>query len=599
MSEGPSRQDGSYPRPQLVRAGWSSLDGDWEFAFDDDDRGLGAGWPAGSVPLDRTIRVPFCPESELSGIGDTAPHRVVWYRRAVEFPTPGAGDRTLLHFGAVDHTCRVWVDGIEVGRHEGGQTPFTFDITAALQRDTHHIVVRAEDGPDDLEIPRGKQDWLPDPHAIWYPRTTGIWQSVWWETTPATAIDRVGWSSDLVHGTVTAEVRLTGPLDEGFVLDLRAELDGTVLAAVSTEVRSHELTVVLRPTRLRAGQARDALLWSPEHPVLVDAELVLRSGATPVDRVGSYFGIRSVAVADGTFQLNGHPCFVRSVLEQGYWPDGLQTAPSDDARRREVELIKELGFNAARIHQKAEDPRFLYWADRLGLMLWGETAAAYDFSPRAVQLLTSEWLDLVERDRSHPSIVTWVPFNESWGVQDISRDPAQREFVRGLASLTRAIDPTRPVVSSDGWEHVNSDILTIHDYAADPAVLASRYATREALLEAAGGMGPQGRVVRVDPYATPDGLPIMVSEFGGTSFAGTGTWGYSVVGSEEEFESLLRAQFAALSAPVLAGFCYTQFADTFQETNGLVTADRVPKLPVASLRALIAGPPGFTWPPVV
>jgi beta-galactosidase/beta-glucuronidase len=605
MSGRPSRQDGSYPRPQLTRDAWTSLDGQWEFEFDDDDRGLAERWSARGEPLGRSIVVPFCPESKLSGIGDTAPHSVVWYRRVVRIAPPATGPRVLLHFGAVDHACTVWVDGQRVGDHEGGQTPFALDITGALAASDHHvIVVRAVDGPDDLELPRGKQDWQREAHAIWYPRTTGIWQTVWWETVPASAVDRVHWTTDLVAGTVTAEVRLSGPVPRGAVLEVRAELDGQPLGFAAVEVQTRDTILVLRPERLRAGQAREALHWSPENPALADAEIVLRDADRVLDQVGSYFGMRSATVADGTFQLNGVPYFVRSVLEQGYWPDGLQTAPSDEARRREVEVIKELGFNAARIHQKAEDPRFLFWADRLGLILWGETAAAYDFSARAVRLLTAEWLDLVERDRSHPSIVTWVPFNESWGVQDIARDSAQREYVRGLAALTRAVDPTRPVVSNDGWEHVDSDILTLHDYTRDPAVLAARYSDPDAARAVSAGMGPQGRVVSVDSAMTERVLsgtvPIMVSEFGGTSFSGDGrTWGYSLVASAEEFENLLRAQFAALSPAGIAGFCYTQLTDTFQEANGLLTADRRPKIPVEALREIVAGPAGFTWPPPV
>jgi hypothetical protein len=260
-----------------------------------------------------------------------------------------------------------------------------------------------------------------------------------------------------------------------------------------------------------------------------------------------------------------------------------------------VELIKELGFNAVRVHQKVEDPRFLYWADRLGLLVWGETAAAYEFSVHAVELLTREWLDVVRRDRSHPSIVTWVPLNESWGVQDIALDPAQQAYAAGLAALTRALDPTRPVISNDGWEHVDSDILGVHDYTTDPDALHAHYRDGHAVRDTVAGLGPQGR----RPVLTEAQLarfaagtaPLMITEFGGVAYANDAeTWGYAEVASDEEFGALLRALFEALrSCPDVVGFCYTQLTDTLQEANGLLTADRRPKLPVEVLREIVTG----------
>jgi beta-galactosidase/beta-glucuronidase len=598
-----SEQDGSYPRPQLVRETWTSLDGQWQFSHDDENLGLGERWFAVGQTLPRTITVPFAPESRASGIGETGFHPTVWYRRELPPGIPAPGMRRILHFGAVDHECRVWVDGVEVDRHVGGQTPFQIDITDAVALSgPHEVVVRAFDDPLDMEIPRGKQDWQLEPHAIWYTRTTGIWQTVWMEDVPEVHIAALSWVTDLVEGTITAEIAVPG--GDGLDLQVVVEDRGDPLGVASARVERGRAAIVVNPTVLRSGQSRDELLWSPENPVLLDASVTLSRDGQLLDEVSSYLGMRSAGVAGGTFQLNGVPYFVRAVLEQGFWPQSLLTAPDDAARRREVELIRELGFNTARIHQKVEDPRFLFWADRVGLLIWGETASAYDFTPRAVELLTQEWPAIVRRDRSHPCIVVWVPVNESWGAQDVSLSLPQREYVRALAALTRALDPTRPVVSNDGWEHIDSDLLTVHDYTFDPPILAARYADDEAVRRLPDRMGPSYRPLSLSDelsHAVRSGrVPVIVSEFGGISFAEAGTWGYASVDSAQAYEDLVRALFQAVGErSALAGYCYTQLTDTMQEANGLLTADREPKLPIEVIRGIVrSGATRIVWPPV-
>jgi beta-galactosidase/beta-glucuronidase len=590
-----SLQDGTYPRPQLVRERWESLDGAWEFAYDDEGLGLAERWFAGGGAFPLEITVPFVPESAASGIGDPAFHPVVWYRRRIDVPG-GSGQRTILHFGAVDHDASVWIDGALVTSHSGGQTAFAVDITDHLDPAVpeHTLVLRAEDRPDDVEAPRGKQDWELEPHVIWYRRSTGIWRSVWLETVAPQHIESVDWQSDVAAATVTATIELARRPLPGTTIDLALRVGEAELAAVTLRPTAARSRVTVELAALRNAQSREGLLWSPEAPHLVDAVLVVNEAGAVVDEVASYLGIRSTTVGDGAFRLNGVPYFVRSVLEQGWWDESHLTAPTVAHYRAEVEAIRALGFNAARIHQKVEDPRLLYWADRLGLLIWGETAAAYAFSPRAVALLSGEWQQIVGQYRNHPSIVTWVPANESWGVQDVATSRPQREYLQALASLTRAIDPTRPVVSNDGWEHVDSDILTIHDYSADPELLRARYGDAVAVRAALTGHGPQLR----RPVLTEHQLelfdaglaPLMVTEFGGVSYAGDSTWGYEVVASDAEFDSVVGGLFAALlSSPVLAGFCYTQLTDTLQESNGLLRADRTPKLPIERLREIVTG----------
>lgn len=598
--------DDGYPRPRLRRPDWTDLSGTWGFAHDDRDEGRAAGWQHDPAAFDRTITVPFPPESPASGIRETGHHPVVWYRRAFTVtPRPG-GDRVVLHFGAVDYRAAVWVDGHHAGDHEGGMTPFAFDITDLLRpgTDGHTVVVRAEDLPQDAAQPRGKQDWRTSPHVIWYHRTTGIWQPVWLETVPAARVADLCWTLDLERCSVRLDAALRRPPrdrdDSDLFLSVTLRLGEERLAEHLALVTDDEVAFDLAVPALRNGQDRDRLLWSPESPTLVDAEVRLLAreadgGLRTVDEVTSYAGLRTVGTADGRFLLNGRPYYPRMVLEQGYWPESHLAAPDPGALRREVELIKELGFNGARLHQKVEDPRFLAWCDRLGLLVWGEMAGTFAFGPEAVRRLTTEWMDVVHRDRGHPCVVTWVPFNESWGVQDIARSPAQRAFVEGVVSLTRALDPTRPVIANDGWEQPDGDVWTVHDYAATGTELRARYGTVHALEAMLTHARPGGRAVLLspDPDDPRGGRPVMLTEFGGLSFRPSGEewFGYSTVTSDTELLARLDELTRAVTdSPELAGFCYTQLTDTEQETNGLLTADRRPKLPTEHLRRMFSRP---------
>ena len=586
-----SLQDGSHPRPQLLRADWTDLSGTWRFAFDDADAGLRERWFADPAFADE-IRVPFPPESSASGVGDTAHHSVLWYSRTIgtaELAGAGHGDATrlILRFGAVDYRCRVWVDGQLVGTHEGGHTPFAFDITDALAHsDTHTIVVRAEDDPHDVSQPRGKQDWREQPHVIWYHRTSGIWQPVWLEAVPAVSIDTVHWTADVHAATVRARIVLTAPPRHPVPVSVALRLGDLDLGEIRTTTSREELEVTVSVPALTNGQAYEELLWSPEHPRLVDAVVTVGD-----DAIASYLGLRTAHVARRRFLLNDRPYFVRSVLNQGYWPESHLAPPSADALRAEAQLIKDLGFNATRVHQKFEDPRFLYWADRLGLLVWGEAPASFTFSPTSIERMVREWLEIVRRDYSHPSIVTWVPLNESWGIQHVSSDARMEHYARSLVELTKALDATRPVVSNDGWEQVDTDIIAIHDYEWDPEVIRPRYADRAAIDELIDETGPAGRTLIVSGDVAD--APVMLTEFGGISYAigaPDDAWGYSVARSSEDFADRFGGLLAAVNdSRALAGFCYTQLTDTLQETNGLVAADRVPKLPIDEIRRIVSG----------
>ena len=561
MTEHPSDLRGLHPRPQMIRPeSWWSLDGQWDFAFDDDNVGLRDRWyrPENAGKIDQQILVPFPPESPASGIGDHDDHAALWYRRTFALPSGDLGtDRLVLHLGAVDHECDVWVDGQHAIRHEGGQTAFQVDVTdlldPALATDAHEVVVRATDDRTDVEQPRGKQDWLPEQHVIWYNRTSGIWRTVWIERTPAIAVGSLHWTADVPGARVELRVRFGANVPDGTRVQAQLWHDGTRLGLTETAVTGSvaELSVPL-PGQTN-GQAYERLLWSPESPVLLDATVtVLGANGETLDVVDSYCGLRSIAVVGDEVLLNDRPFRMRAVLEQGYWPQSHLTPPTLDALREEVELTKTLGFNAVRIHQKVEDPRYLYWCDRLGLAVWGETAGAYRFSDEAVAQLTREWIDIVRRDLSHPCIIAWVPFNESWGVQHLAHDPAQRAYSKALTALTRALDPSRPVISNDGWEHTDSDLLTIHDYAATGDVLASRYGNTEAVDRTVRGLAPAGRRLWVEgPLPESGTIPVLLTEFGGVSFdptAADGSWGYSTASSAEDLQTRLEDIMGAVHA---------------------------------------------------
>src|SRR5215208_2684970 len=465
----PALGEHGYPRPLLQRDSWLSLNGLWDFALDPDARLRSPR----EVQWDTTILVPFSPETEASGIANTGFYRRCWYRRTFEAPPLKPGERLLLHFGAVDWAATVWVNGSLAVCHEGGYTPFSADVTDLLGAGPQTVVVRADDDPVDLAKPRGKQDWQLEPHSIWYPRTTGIWQTVWLEKRPASWIDSLRWIPGLAAWDIACEVVIEGEYRE----DLRLEVILTALVEDSERHLAHDVySVVSSEVHRRIALSdpgiddfRNELLWSPSSPTLIDATLrLLGPDGEVIDEVFSYTALRAVGVEGDRFVLNNRAFQLRLVLDQGYWPDSGMTAPDGNALRRDVELAKAMGFNGVRKHQKIEDPRYLYWADRLGLLVWEEMPSAYRFTLGSIDRLAREWTAALLRDVSHPSVVTWVPFNESWGVPDLPTHPPQQHFIQALYHLTKALDPTRPVVGNDGWESAETDIIGVHDYDEDP-----------------------------------------------------------------------------------------------------------------------------------
>ena len=534
-----------YPRPSLRRRDWLNLNGEWDF---------GAG-PARK--FDRRIIVPFAPQSRLSGVGDWDETDVVWYRR--RFDAFGSA-RLMLHFGAVDYRATVSVNGEEVARHEGGHTPFSVDVAPFVREQDNELVVKVEDPVGDRSIPRGKQRTEGMGAPWFYTPTTGIWQTVWLEPLNHGGIESMRVKPDLDAGAVHFEIPGGGRKQVVATLDGRPagrwSGDGDTGSIVLTEVRP----------------------WSPEHPHLYGLEV-----SSEPDHLSTYFGLRKVEAKDGRFFLNGAPYVQRLVLDQGYFPGGLLTAATDNDLRRDIELAKAMGFNGARKHQKIEDPRWTYWADTLGFLVWGEMPNFHESSPEAEARLEAEWRQRVLRDRDHPSIVAWVPVNETMGLKDLAPG-ALADYLMRLYALTRDLDGERLVMSNDGWQHATSDLCTLHDYS--PAdTLRRRYANLDSALQPGDREQP--------PYLPGYGYrgePVVVSEFGGVALEG-GAFGYTKASGAQQLLETYREMVEALMQPgPVEGFCYTQLTDIEEEQNGLLTFDRRPKVDPALLRPITETP---------
>ncbi|MHB1294617.1 MAG: glycoside hydrolase family 2 protein [Anaerolineae bacterium] len=578
-----------YPRPQFTRADWLNLNGTWEFTYDDRDQGGVTGWNRPGHHLSGKIIVPFPFEASSSGIGDPAPHEVVWYRREFDLPGAWAGRRVLLHFGAVDYQADVWVNGQQAGQHRGGYTAFSFDVTDLLTPGVNVITVRAEDRLT-RDQPRGKQALTDESHGIWYTRSTGIWRTVWLEPVSAAYIEDWRVVTNLAAGEVEFTFWTSRPETQTLEIALT---DGDKPAAGGSA------TICGGIGRARV-QAPALHAWSPDDPHLYDATFTLRQDGKVTDTVEAYVGLREVGVCDGYLTLNGKPCYQKLVLDQAYWPTGVYTAPDDSAIRGEVEWVKRLGFNGVRKHQVSSDPRFLYWADQLGLLVWqdmpGQTQSRRCKSvERTVAQAESnyfrEYAELIREDRNVPSVIVWVPFNETWGIYGISRDAATRAFLADAVRMTRDLDPTRLVVDNDGWEHSDdTDLFTVHDYTRDAdrlRTVMAKWNTDEAVR----GSDPIPFYI---PGAHYGGQPVMLTEYGGLGMlpddaeAPQDRWGYG--GLEPNPEALLK-DYRALQEAIdatkhIVGYCYTQLTDVEQEVNGLLTYRRKPKMDPAAVKAL-------------
>lgn len=572
-----------YPRPQFQRDSWLNLNGTWKFAFDDKNIGEKQQW-SNEPSFTTDIQVPFTYETKASGIGEEAFHPYVWYQRTFEIPEEEIGKRVILRFQASDYVTKVWVNGKYIGNHVGGNSSFNFDITDAIDyNEKNELVVKAEDSMSCYQ-PRGKQRWKDENFGCWYVQTTGIWQSVWLEFLEEANIDNVKITPDVDTHSVNFDYTLNGSFNEDWYVETTIRFSGE-------RVKQFSIT----PDRSKMSFAVDLLSeihewkvmhWSPQQPNLYDVTFRLYENGRLVDEVNSYFGMRKISIKDGQVLLNNVPIYQKLLLDQGYWTDTMLTPPSDEAMLEDIEKTIQMGFNGVRKHQKLEDERFLYWCDKKGLLVWSEMAATYEFSDEAVDNFTKEWLEIIQQHYNHPSIVTWVPFNESWGVPNILKDKKQQAFTESIYYLTKAIDPNRPVIVNDGWEHTVSDIIALHDYEEFGEAFLERYKDKNRIVNNEIPHN-KGKYAFAEGYEYK-GQPVMITEYGGIAFNDESGWGYgNQVNTEEEFLTRYRNITDAIkSIPYISGYCYTQTTDVQQEINGLLKEDRTPKIELKKIKEI-------------
>ena len=579
-----------HPRPDFQRENWLNLNGEWQFAFDEDDKGLAGKWYVPGVALPEKITVPFCYQSKLSGLHDKRLCPVVWYKRTFALPEGMWDRRVFLRFGAVDYRCQVYINGERAGEHVGGYTPFGFDITPLLREGENELCVRVEDAPDCTQ-PRGKQYWKEGWMGCWYTPTTGIWQTVYLEAVGERFVTDAHITPDVDAGTAEFKLTLDAIPAKPLLAEIEIFQEGNLVRSLRTSV-TQRLTGV-SVNMVDGNHLEGFHLWSPEHPHLYDVRVRLLDGVTELDEFFTYFGMRKVEVKDGWVLLNNQPLYQRLVLDQGYWPESLITPPSDEAIVADIEWTKKFGYNGARKHQKLEDPRYYYWADKLGLIVWGEVPSAYEFSGESVKNLADTLEGFIRRDYNHPSILCWVPLNESWGVTRIYKDERMQAAARMLYHQAKALDSTRLVSVNDGWEQVETDIFGLHDYAADGKTIAHHFADREEVCLHTNDW----RMACADGFIPTGKEAFLVTEYGGIAFqdgAGADTWGYhDKVADEEAFFARYKDVTDAVRAiPYSQGYCYTQLTDVEQETNGLLTPDRKPKIDPDRFRTLTKNPEG-------
>ena len=552
-----------YPRPDFVRKEWLNLNGSWDFYVGDKQY---------------EIRVPYVCQSAMSGIGEKITQDRVVYQRRVLVPKDWRKKRIRLNFGAVDYRCRVWVNGCIAGCHEGGQTPFSFDITDSLTWEEEVIRVEVWDPLKDESIARGKQFWEEESQFIWYTPSTGIWQTVWMEPVEETHFEQIRFTPDIDEGTVRIDYELSLQSALPCTVEIAISFQNDLIFCgrmVAKEYRQTIIVDVFQKKALNGSFHFTGAYWSPEAPNLYEAVMTAGEENHGKDQVMTYFGMRKVEVKNGRIYLNHKPYYQKLVLDQGYWKDSLITAPDDQSYIDDIKKAKAMGFNGCRKHEKAEDPRFLYWADKLGFIVWEAMASFWVYTPEAAAAFAKEWAELIRRDYNHPSILVWGMLNESWGVPQIGTSRVQQSFAKSLYYLAHSLDDTRLVISNDGWEMTDTDICAFHSYQHGKTEDKRQ---QDRFRESLKSVDTLGEIVEKPLFAgrtSYKGQPVMLTEFGGISIAEEDMegWGYTSVKNSEFLEELRRVMEAVSQADRICGYCYTQLTDVEQEKNGLLTSD--------------------------
>lgn len=569
-----------YPRPQFRRDEWTSLNGEWEFTFDDDNSGIERGLQNGNVALDKKINVPFSYQYSASGIGDASAHDVVWYRRKF---TVARGKRALLCFNAVDYEADVWVNGKHVITHKGGFSPFKADITDYSGNGDNVLVVRCRDTVA-TDVPRGKQSWKEKPFSCFYIPNSGIWQSVWIEYFGDDCIERHRLESDVDNRLLLGEIdTLYGKADSA---EVTVSFKDKILNKLSFLLNGKHSLFTVNLDNGKPFEFGD-LLWNPDRPNLLSVDIRLFRNGKEQDHARTRIGLRKISVdANGKICLNGKPLYQRLVLDQGYWNESGLTPPSAEALKRDIESAMSMGFNGARKHQKFEDPYYYYYAEEMGFLTWCEMPSAYMFCTNMIEAVVSEWQAILTEARNQTSNICYIPLNESWGVSEIKTSVAQQNFARSLYYITKAIDGSRIVSTNDGFENIEqSDILSIHDYCIRrDDEFSEKYKFGEY-----DGMNPQGWALFADGHKYK-GQPVLLTEFGGIAFIKEQkdtAWGYGDGAKDEtDFIARITELINGILTTEFQGYCYTQLTDVQQEVNGLLNSEHKPKLDIKKLKAI-------------
>lgn len=571
-----------YYRPQFVRESFIDLCGEWDFVFDDNREGEKKKYYVNFPNNSLKILVPYSYETPKSNIYDESHHETVWYRRRVKF-NKKENERTIIHFEGSDFYTKLWVNGEFVGINKGGYHRFSFDITNYLVEEENEIVVQCVDYIDASQ-PRGKQRWLKNSFGCWYVQTTGIWKPVWCEQVSDYRLINAKITPSLDEENVKFEFEFEN-LTEGLEVETEITFDN-ILVAKNRNYITRRNTINTIDLRCDAFDFK-VKLWEIDNPNLYDVKFKVYVNNELIDEVVSYFGVRKIHADSKGIKFNNHPIYQKLILAQNYWRESGLTIPNEDAIIADLEAVKNAGFNGVRIHQKVEDERFLYYCDIMGILVWGEYPATYEYNDQAIENITYEWIKVVKQQYNHPSIITWVPFNESWGIPNVYKSKEQQNITEAIYKLTKSIDNTRPVITNDGWEHTISDIVTLHDYDSSDKKFIDYYSNRidEICENKIAHGGYKFAFTENHSYC---GQPIIVSEYGGLALQNSDGWGYNEKISTVEMliEKYKEITLAIKASKFVCGYCYTQLTDTYQETNGLLDFDHKPKLDLQKIKTI-------------
>ena len=563
-----------YPRPQFVRKQWQNLNGEWNFIFDDNDEGETKGYFK-DFPKNRKINVPFTYETKLSGIEEESIHYIVWYNRKINISKEQLqNNKIILNFEGSDYKTKVWINGNYIGENIGAYSRFSFDIENYVIQGENDITIKVEDSLS-KDQPRGKQRYKKESWKCWYIQTTGIWKTVWMEWISKKYLKSIKNTPkmDKVHLEIETNLLESDFEKQNYYIEIEISFAGQILSKtkelLNTNYQKVEMNIV------QEGVEHILQQWHTNQPNLYDINYKLYCEDKVIDTVDSYFGVRDISIKGNKIYLNGEQLYLKLILDQGYWKQSHLTPPNEECLIKDIESVLEFGYNGIRKHQKIEDERFLYWCDVKGVLVWSEMANCYNFDDNSLQNFTNEWIKVVKQNYNHPSIITWVPINESWGVPEVSTCKKQQNFINSLYYLTKSMDNTRLVISNDGWEHTISDIITIHDYKQDYELFYEEYTDKDmkVLNNLKEYNGKHSLFANGYKY---EGQPVIMSEYGGIAIYSEEGWGYGKqVKDEKEFvDRFTKLTKAINNIPYISGYCYTQLTDVQQEINGLMDSER-------------------------